>query len=381
MIAIGSDVSPARRLRAIFIMLVATGCLLATWSTLEAQSAAPTALTLGGAARVAADRSASTAAARERSSQADARVSQRRSELLPNLSTTAQFGTRSFNTASLGIDFPSAPGGSASFDRNGEVRGPVRSIDMRARVTQQLINVPSVLTWRATATEARIAAREADSSLAAELLDIAKQQLTAGVGISLDVTRAESQLADTRARLIATRGERDRSVLQLRHELSLADGAPLVIAGSLRAPAASDTSGREDEIIQNALNTRADFRAALTQSEGARLQARAVTDRRPGRGRRVACMGDAGDDSTRAGPGQSGLTRHRRPRARSARATARQEGHPSSSRHRRRRSRAGAPRATAASDRRCCFGDLQRRCDERNACDTGSRAMTGTDVA
>jgi outer membrane protein TolC len=130
--------------------------------------------------------------------------------------------------------------------------------------------------------EARTAAREADSSLAAELLDIAKQQVAAGVGIALDVTRAESQLADMRARLIATRGDRDRSVLQLRHELSLADGAPLVITDSLRPPSAADVMNREEEILQRALNTRADYRAAVTQSDGARMHARAaVAERLP----------------------------------------------------------------------------------------------------
>jgi outer membrane protein TolC len=289
--------------------------LLVTWTPLWAQSAgpaAPTALTLGGAARLAADRSASTAAARERSSQADARVAQSRAALLPNLSTTAQYGTRSYNTASLGLELPGSPSSPALINPDGEVQGPVRSIDVRARITQNLINVPSVLNWRATATdadavhykadavadkaaergataylnvlraEARIAAREADSSLAAELLDIAKQQVAAGVGIALDVTRAESQLADTRARLIATRGDRDRSVLQLRHELSLADGTPLVITDSLRQPSAADVMNREEEILQRALNTRADYRAAVTQSDGARMHARAaVAERLP----------------------------------------------------------------------------------------------------
>jgi outer membrane protein len=312
-ISIHSDVPSSRRMAAhvSFIALVTTGCVLATSGSLHGQQATPTVVTLGGAARLASERSASTAAARARSSQADARVAQRRSELLPNLSTSALVGTRSFNTASLGVDFPSQPGGSSSFDPAGEVRGPVRSIDMRARVTQQLINVPSVLTWRATATdadathyradaiadnaaerganaylrvlraEARIAAREADSSLAAELVDIAQQQLKAGVGISLDVTRAESQLADARARLIATRGDRDRSVLQLRRELSLADATPLVIADSLRAPTASDGAlGTADEIVRSALVHRADLKAAVTQSDGARTRARAAAAER-----------------------------------------------------------------------------------------------------
>src|SRR5512147_1302295 len=112
--------------RAAHIAAVVTSAILLTSTTLGAQSPARGAiaagpLTLGGAARLAADRSATTAAARERSSQADARVAQSRSALLPNLSTTAQYGTRSFNTASLGIDVPSAPG--SSMNPDGEVQG------------------------------------------------------------------------------------------------------------------------------------------------------------------------------------------------------------------------------------------------------------------
>jgi outer membrane protein len=292
-------------LRATFMVLVALAALLLMCTDLRAQTSA-TPLTLGTAARMAAERSASTQAARARSSQADARVSQRRADFLPTISTSAQLGTRSFNTASMGIDFPSAPGSPAPYDPDGEVRGPVRSIDMRAQISQRLVDLPAVLRWRAAGSdadaiayradaaadnaagrgataylrvlraEALIAARQADSSLAAELLDIARQQVTAGVGISLDVTRAQSQLADARARLIATRGERDRSMLQLRHELAIADAAPLVMADSLAAPAENEPVAREDEIIRNALQHRADFKAAVTQSEAARTSARAA---------------------------------------------------------------------------------------------------------
>ena len=294
-------------LRASFVVLVALAALLLMCTDLHAQSGVATPpLTLGSAARIAAERSASTEAARARSSQADARVGQRRSEFLPTISTSAQLGTRSYNTASMGLDFPTSPGSPAPYDPDGEVRGPVRSIDMRAQITQRLVDMPAILRWRASGAdadavhyrvdaaantaaerganaylnvlraEARISARQADSSLAAELLDIARRQLAAGVGISLDVTRAESQLADARARLIATRGDRDRSVLQLRHELALADAAPLVIGDSLRAPAANEPVAREDEIIRNALEHRGDFKAARMQSVAARTSARAA---------------------------------------------------------------------------------------------------------
>lgn len=306
-----SAVALSPRVRAIaarttIATFIAAAGVLLSYGTLGAQTPSSGALTLGGAAKLAAERSASTAAARERSSQADARVAQRRSEFLPTISTTAQLGTRSFNTASMGIEFPSSPGSPPAYDPDGEVQGPVRSLDMRAQITQRLVDVPAVLRWRAAGAdadavayraeaaaddaakrgataylsvlraEARITARQADSLLAAELLDIARQQLRAGVGIALDVTRAESQLADARARLIATRGERDRSMLQLRHELALADAAPLVIADSLEAPAQNEPVAREDEIIRTALDNRGDFKAALTQSDAARTSARAA---------------------------------------------------------------------------------------------------------
>src|SRR6476469_1968074 len=118
--------SISTRSRAGFITAVAASCLLSSYKTLEAQNAAPAPMTLGGAARMAAERSASTAAARERSSQADARVSQSRAALLPNLSTSAQYGTRSYNTASLGLDIPA--GSPIPLNQDREEQRPVRSI-------------------------------------------------------------------------------------------------------------------------------------------------------------------------------------------------------------------------------------------------------------
>lgn len=262
-------------------------------------------LTIGGAARMAAERGAQTEVARARSTQADARVTQRRSALLPSLTSTTQFQARTFNSASLGIDVP-AGAGVPLFDTRGEVLGPVRSTDVRTQVTQQLINLPALYTWRASAADAeaarfgvtgaaeqaaergataylnvvradaRMAARTADSSLAAELVEIARQQLTAGVGIALDVTRAEAHLADARARLIATRSDRDRSMLQLRHELTLAPDAPVTIADSLEEVPVSEAEGNESDLIRSALGRRADFQEAQAMRASAATLARAA---------------------------------------------------------------------------------------------------------
>ncbi|MFN8574124.1 MAG: TolC family protein [Gemmatimonadaceae bacterium] len=277
---------------------------IVTAGTLNAQ-AAPVALDLGGAARMAAQRGATTEVARARSAQADARVTQSRSQLLPSLTSTTQYNARSFNSASLGIEVPGSTGSSV-FDPRGEVIGPVRSTDVRAQITQKLFDLPALYGWKAAGfeadgaryavaasaeeaadrgakaylgvvrAEASITARNADSALAAELLDIAKQQLTAGVGIALDVTRAEAHLADARARLISTRADRDRAMLQLKHELALPPDAPLSLTEGLGEPTASGLNVNEEDVIKYALQHRADFHEARSVTISAAVQARAA---------------------------------------------------------------------------------------------------------
>jgi outer membrane protein len=278
---------------------------LAVPALLQAQVAMLAPITLGGAARMAAERGSQTAVARARSSQADARVAQRRSLLMPSLTATSQYSAKSFNSAALGIELPA--GGSAQmFDPRGEVLGPVRSTDFRTQVTQRLVDLPAMFNWRAATAdayaarfgvtsaseqaaergattylsvvraEARISARTADSALASELLDIARQQLTAGVGIALDVTRAEARLADARARLISTRADRDLAMLQLRHELTIAAEVPISIADSLEAPAPGGQDQSEDDVIRGALARRADFRETQASTASASAQARAA---------------------------------------------------------------------------------------------------------
>jgi outer membrane protein len=209
------------------------------------------------------------------------------------------------------------------------VFGPVRTVDFRAQLSQRVVDVPAVLRWRAsgadadaarlaaTATghaaaergaaayvdvqraEARIAARTADSALAAELLDMARQQLAAGVAIALDVTRAESQFADARARLIARRGDRDRALLALRRELSLPFDAPLDVDPALDAPGAPETPPDAEALVREALERRPDVRSALAGYEGARTQARAARAERLPTVALVADRGTTGRNTDR----------------------------------------------------------------------------------
>ena len=262
-------------------------------------------LTLGEAVRIAARQNPQVGSARSRLGGAEARVTQRRADLLPSLSVAARQTGSTLNSAALfPIDFPSAPGQPALFDPNGSILGPLNVFDARARVSQTLLDVGAIGRLRGARTSVRAAdadvstaaesagllaanaylavlradavygARLADSTLAAELLRIADDQLRAGTGVALDVTRARSQLTGARTQLIVARNDRDRT----RVELARAMGLPLVtlvLVDSLGAlPAASSTT--EEAALADALRGRSDLRSISFQAEAARQQASAI---------------------------------------------------------------------------------------------------------
>ena len=234
-------------------------------SAMSVQAQDAPALTMGDAARFAARQSLSTKAALLRADAADTRVAQRRADLLPNLSATAETNSRTFNTATLGLNFPSAPGQPPFFDPDGQVIGPVPTTDFRAHL-QASIYDPSIsarlrlarqqsaasrtevsLVGEASAAVATVAyvrvlrsvavldARSADSALAADLLRVARETLRAGTGVALDVTRAESQLVSIRTQSINARVERDKAMLELQRALNVKYDAPIRLADALDA--------------------------------------------------------------------------------------------------------------------------------------------------
>ncbi len=165
------------------------------------------------------------------------------------------------------------------------VMGPVNTVDIRARASLNIFDPGAWQRIRAVASTAHVAeidldvvaeeaaaaaalayvgaargdaqvgARSSDSTLAAELVRIAQDQLAAGTGIALDVTRARAQLAAVRAQLIAARSERDRAHLDLQRALSLPADSSIDLTDSLSALAAGEpraeeaTSARRPELL------------------------------------------------------------------------------------------------------------------------------------
>lgn len=245
-------------------------------------------LSLGDAARLASRLSASVQAARYRTAQAEARVTQSRADLLPDISALALGSGRSFNTATFGIPLP-------GFAPNGSVISGINTMDFRGRASMSLVDfsalgrirgarssarasaasATSVAEQAATTAalaylntqraDAQLAARQADSALADSLVTIAEAQLSAGVGVALDVTRARAQLASARAQLIAARNARDGTRLDLVRALGLPLGTPISLADSLASLPVIDTIPGEAPAIELAMQRRPDLRAADAQ--------------------------------------------------------------------------------------------------------------------
>lgn len=280
------------------ILGAAAGAFLLCSGALAAQDTGYR-LTLGDAARLGAERSSTVLQARSRVDGADARVRESTSDLLPTVNADVLKGAHTLNTASFGLDFPTPEGQEPFFDPAGEVVGPVKSADVRARLEVPILDLAALgrrkgaragadaarqevdaLKEVAAALAARgyvgllraraeVDARDEDLSLAQELLQVARGQLEAGVAVALDVTRAEAQVATVRAQLLAARHRADAAELALRRALSLEDGVQLTLADSLEGGPGAAVPG-ETRAVAEALAGRSDLRTVEAYREVAR---------------------------------------------------------------------------------------------------------------
>jgi outer membrane protein len=280
--------------------ILLTLALLASASAVRAQDSVLThPLTLGDAARIGARQNAQAIQARYRTAQANARIRQSRSDLLPSVTGFAAENGRSYNSATFGIDFP-------GFDPAGEVIGPVNIFDVRGKITETFLDFGAIQRLKSARTTARafgataaneaeisaqnaanaylraqradaqLSARQADSVLADSLLSIAREELRAGVGVALDVTRAQSQFATVRAQLIVARNERDRAKLDLLRSLGQPLTANVSLADSLSGLVIRDTTIEESAAIVLAMRSRPDLRAADEQIRAAEQEVTAI---------------------------------------------------------------------------------------------------------
>jgi len=284
----------------------------------EAQTPAPLRLSFAEAVRRAAREAPVVALATLRTSEAEARVRQTRATLLPGLSVGAEWLNRSFNSKSLGITFPTIPG-QPPFP---ELIGPFNNYDLRFSAAQTLFDWSSVKRvraagaradgsraeagatvevaaqtaavayLRATRAQAVVAARGADSSIAAELVTLAEAQKAAGVSAAIDVTRARTQLVAAEGLLVVARNERDRARIDLARSLGLDPATSLALTDTLAATlGAADVPAERDSAVALALTNRPDLRAERARGAAARQAGSAIkAERLP----RLEVAGDYG---------------------------------------------------------------------------------------
>ena len=266
----------------------------------------PLQLSFADAVRLASGQAAPVALATLRSDEADARVRQARAALLPSLLLSGAWLNRTFNSKSLGIEFPNLPtipptpavpvlvgpfdnydarvsAGQTLFDWSSVVR--VRAASAQANgsraergVTVETAALSAALAYlRAVRGQAAVLARQADSTIAAELVVLAQAQKTAGVSAAIDVTRARAQLVTAEGLLLVVRNQLDRARIELTRTLGLEAATRLTLTDTLAALlGAADVPAQRDSAVAAALAQRPDLTAELARAGAARQGGAAI---------------------------------------------------------------------------------------------------------
>ena len=224
---------------------------------------------------------------------AEARMGQRRADLLPNISGNAGYTRQTLNLDEFGI--PNAAGvtdpfsiyrlqlrGSQSiFDasliaRLRAARDTAVAAGLDARAAGEISGATAGLAYlRALSALATVRARQADSTIAAELLDQARQLVSAGVSPAIDATRSEVSFGSVRTQLEVARNAADRSRLDLVRALDFPSGTPLELADSL-GPGVLDLPLDPDSAAGFAREHRAELAAERARTSAARRSLGAI---------------------------------------------------------------------------------------------------------
>ncbi|HEY7195429.1 MAG TPA: TolC family protein [Gemmatimonadales bacterium] len=236
-----------------------------------------------------------------RTDESRARVTQARSGLLPSLSLAGSWANRTLNPKALGFSFPGLPNLIGPFDVvDGRVQLQQTIFDFsnmkRVSAAKSQVNAATaegsatveasaqsvaVAYARVTRGMAIVAARRADSSLAAELVNLAIAQQQAGVSASIDVTRARVQLAESAGRLVLATSQLQRNRIDFARMLGLDASTPIELTDTLSTDlGAADVPADRDAAVAQAVAARPDLAAEVARGNAARTAASAISAER-----------------------------------------------------------------------------------------------------
>ena len=263
-------------------------------------TAAPSQLSLTEAIRIAIDNNLATLLAQQQRRAATGFVQQARSALLPNISGTAYQANLTQNLAALGFQPSTFPGITRSFI------GPFSNFDARARLVQNILDFSAIRNYQSSRQGVRIAdfqqqlareqvseataltylevlrtdrevvAAQADVDLATALLKLAQDQHNAGVATGVDVTRAETRLAQERVGLAQSQTLSEQARLNFQRIIGVPQGSTLVLTDPLAFNA--ETLPQPDTAVADALLHRAEVLISETQLKMVSLERKAVRD-------------------------------------------------------------------------------------------------------
>ena len=227
--------------------------------------------------------------------QAGIRVAQARSTLLPQVESSVGQQNQTRNLAAFGIQI-SLPIPGFQFP---ERVGPFNTFDARVTAAQSVFDLSSIRRFQASrashqaadaetasardqvaaqvaklylgalAAEARLEAARADLELAEALERLAINQKAAGTGTAIEVTRAKTQAANQRQRLLVAENDRRRARLELLRATGLDLSTEFQLTDRLTcAPIDAVTL---EQARAAALGARADLKAQQGRQASARL--------------------------------------------------------------------------------------------------------------
>jgi outer membrane protein TolC len=259
----------------------------------DTATAIPARLTLLDAIRLGRSRGVSETLAELNVRIVNARLRERRADLLPTIAGSADVSRRTLNFDEFG--FPGISGvtdpftvialqlrgsqtlfDAAALARMKSGRDTANASTLDARAVGDAAGAAAGLAYlRVLSAEETVRAREADSTIASSLLDQARQLVTAGVSAAIDATRSEVGFASVRTQLEVARNTRDRARLDLLRLLDAPADTPVELTDSLLGGVVSIPTDPA-EAVQFARAHRPELAAEHARTQAAERALRAI---------------------------------------------------------------------------------------------------------
>jgi outer membrane protein len=154
-------------------------------------------------------------------------------------------------------------------------RAGVRVAEMEEDLArEQVATFASLAYLESMRADRTVAAAQANVTLAQTLLKLAQDQRDAGIATGVDVTRAETRLAQEQVRLSRAQTDAEEGRLQLQRIVGLPLGSPLTLTDPLSF--VIETLPAIETAVTQAENTRAEVRVAQAQVTETAYQRRAA---------------------------------------------------------------------------------------------------------